>query len=123
MPNIENIEKNKYKTGEKRARENGSAGGKSAAITKKRNKDIRVSLNALLEKEYNIKDPDNQSERKNVSGAEALALVMMNKALRGDSKAWELVRDTAGQKPVEKVMVADVDAGVVEQIENMVLGK
>jgi hypothetical protein len=33
------------------------------------------------------------------------------------------VRDTAGQKPIEKIMVADVDAEVVEQIENMVLGK
>lgn len=99
MPNKENIVKHKYKAGDKRAAENGRIGGLAGAITKRRNKDIRVALEELLEKEYNIKDPDSPNQRKDVSGAEALALVMMNKALRGDAKAWEIVRDTAGQSP------------------------
>ena len=112
MPNKENIEKHKYKTGEKRAAENGRIGGLAGAITKQRNKDIRVALESLLEKEYNIKDPDDQSQRKDVSGAEALALVMMNKALRGDVKAWEIVRDTAGQSPKQT-------HGISFEIENL----
>ena len=99
MPNKENIVKHKYKAGDKRAAENGRIGGLAGAITKRRNKDIRVALEELLEKEYNIKDPDSPNQRKDVSGAEALALVMMNKDLRGDAKAWEIVRDTAGQSP------------------------
>lgn len=99
MPNKENIVNHKYKAGDKRAAENGRIGGLAGAITKRRNKDIRVALEELLEKEYNIKDPDSPNQRKDVSGAEALALVMMNKALRGDAKAWEIVRDTAGQSP------------------------
>jgi len=99
MPNKENIVIHKYKAGDKRAAENGRIGGLAGAITKRRNKDIRVALEELLEKEYNIKDPDSPNQRKDVSGAEALALVMMNKALRGDAKAWEIVRDTAGQSP------------------------
>lgn len=123
MPNEQNIVKYKYKAGDPRASANGRAGGIAGGATKRKNRDIRVAINELLEKGYNIKDPDNPSKRKDVSGAEALALVMMSKALRGDAKAWELVRDTAGQKPIEKIMVADVDAEVVEQIENMVLGK
>jgi len=122
MPNKENVEKHKYKTGEKRAVENGRLGGFAGAITKQRNKDIRVALEALLEKGYNIKDPDDASKRKEVSGAEALALVIMNKALRGDNKAFELVRDTSGQKPVDKVMVADVDAATIAEVERMVEG-
>ena len=123
MPNEQNIAKYKYKAGDPRASANGRAGGTAGGETKRRKRDMRLALEALLEKDYNIKDPDHHGKTKDVSGAEALALVMMSKALRGDAKAWELVRDTAGQKPIEKVMVADVDAGVVEQIENMVLGK
>ena len=123
MPNEQNIAKHKYKAGDPRASANGRAGGIAGGETKRRKRDMRLALEALLEKDYNIKDPDHQGKTKDVSGAEALALVMMSKALRGDAKAWELVRDTAGQKPIEKIMVADVDAEVVEQIENMVLGK
>ena len=123
MPNERNIVKYKYSAGDPRASANGRAGGIKGGATKRKNRDIRVAINELLEKGYNIKDPDNPSKRKDVSGAEALALVIMNKALRGDTKAFEVVRDTAGQKPIEKIMVADVDAEVVDQIENMVLGK
>ena len=40
----------------------------------------------------------------------------------GDLKAFELMRDTAGQKPVEKFMVADVEASVIAEVEAMVNG-
>jgi uncharacterized cysteine cluster protein YcgN (CxxCxxCC family) len=36
-------------------------------------------------------------------------------------KAFETLRDTCGQKPVEKVMVADVDQNVINDIESTVL--
>jgi hypothetical protein len=39
---------------------------------------------------------------KKLTGAEKMALAAFEGALRGDWKAWELVRDTAGQKPKEK---------------------
>lgn len=112
MPNKENIVNHKYKPGDARAAENGRLGGFASARTKRRNKDIRVALEELLEKGYNIKDPDDASKRKDVSGAEALALVMMNKALRGDVKAWEIVRDTAGQSPKQT-------HGISFEIENL----
>jgi len=105
MPNEQNIAKHKYKAGDPRASANGRAGGIASGATKRKNRDIRVAINELLEKGYNIKDPDNPSKRKDVSGAEALALVIMNKALRGDTKAFELVRDTAGQKPTDSMIL------------------
>ena len=43
-------------------------------------------------------------------------------ALKGDWKAWELVRDTSGQKPVDKVMVADVEPSIIAEVEAMVKG-
>ena len=45
---------------------------------------------------------------KTATGAEALAYTAFKKALQGDLKAWELVRDTAGQKPKEKETPATV---------------
>ena len=38
-----------------------------------------------------------------ITGAEALSVEVFQKALAGDMKAWELLRDTAGQKPVDKI--------------------
>ena len=45
---------------------------------------------------------------KTATGAEALAYTAFKKALQGDLKAWELVRDIAGQKPKEKETPAHV---------------
>ena len=47
----------------------------------------------------------------------------MKKALKGDVKAFEVLRDTAGEKPIDKVMVADVDQSVIDEVEEMVKGE
>ena len=48
---------------------------------------------------------------------------VFRRAVKGDWKTWELVRDTAGQKPVERVMVADVEPSVIAEVEAMVKGE
>lgn len=55
-----------------------------------------------------------------MTGSEALSVQLMQKALNGDVKAFEVLRDTAGEKPVDKVMVADVDKSVIDEVEKMV---
>ena len=69
----------------------------------------------LLEKEY----VDRKGNSK--SGAELIAFKQYEKALSGDTRAFEVVRDTVGQKPVEKVMMSEVDIEVVNEVERMVL--
>lgn len=103
MANQQNLDDHKYINGDERAAENGRAGGIASGIAKREKRTIRAALEELFEKEYNINNPSNPAERKNVAGSEALAIVMMGKALKGDTKAWELVRDTAGQKPIENM--------------------
>lgn len=98
------------------ARENGKAGGIASGEARRRKRDIRLALEALLEKEYT------DSKGKTVTGAEAIAIKQMEKALKGDPRAFELVRDTAGQKPIEKIMVAEVEQSVIDEVERMVLG-
>lgn len=37
-----------------------------------------------------------------------------------DSRDFEVLQASLGQKPIEKVMVADVEAAVIEEVERMV---
>ena len=49
-----------------------------------------------------------------------MALKQFEKALKGDTRAFEVIRDTAGQKPVEKVEMATIDQSVIDEVERMV---
>ena len=49
-----------------------------------------------------------------------MAVAVFAKALKGDLKAFEIVRDTAGQKPAEKIVVSEIDPDVISQVERMV---
>ena len=97
-------------------REIASQGGKASVEAKRKKKMLKECLDVLLQKEYKTKDG------KIASGAETLAMTIFQKAQRGDLKAFELVRDTAGQKPVDKVMLAEVDQKTIDEVESMVLG-
>lgn len=90
-------------------------GGIASGEARRRKRDIRLAMEALLEKQYKGKNGEI------LSGAEAIAIKQMEKALKGDAKAFELVRDSAGQKPVEKVMVAEVEQSVIDDVEKAVL--
>lgn len=98
-----------------KAVENGAKGGIASGEARRRKRDIRLAMEALLEKQYKGKNGEI------LSGAEAIAIKQMEKALKGDAKAFELVRDSAGQKPVEKVMVAEVEQSVIDDVEKAVL--
>lgn len=50
----------------------------------------------------------------------SVTLALIAKAMAGDTKAFEIIRDTIGEKPVDKVMIADVDQSVVLEVEAMV---
>jgi len=102
------------------ARERGTNGGVKSGEVRREKKLLRELLNEMLERKNNLMIDENGDPMTN---AAIMAVKAIDAASGGDWKAWELVRDTAGQKPIEKSMVADVDAGVVEQIESMVLGK
>ena len=91
-------------------------GGQKSGETRRNKKLLRECLEMLLEKEITDKSGNT------MTGAEAMAARVFKQALKGDLKAFEIVRDTAGQKPVEKVMVADVEASVIAEVEAMVNG-
>jgi deoxyribodipyrimidine photolyase len=77
-----------------------SRGGKKSGETRRRKRDIKRALDALLEKDITAKNGET------MTGAEAIALKLMEKALKGDVKAFEVLRDSAGQKPTSKLEVS-----------------
>ena len=78
------------------ARRNGKKGGIASGESRHRRKLLRECLDELLAREYT-------ADGKTLTGSEALAAALMKKAMKGDVKAFEALRDTAGEKPVERI--------------------
>ena len=52
---------------------------------------------------------------------QSVTFALIEKAMSGDTKAFEVIRDTIGEKPIDKVMIADVEPSVIAEVEAMVL--
>ena len=117
MPNKRppNAEQTQFRSGDE-AVENGRKGGIASGAARQAKKTLREAMRILMDADLTGKDG------KTMTGTEAMAAKAFQAALKGDWKAWELVRDTAGQKPVERVMVADVEPSVIAEVEAMVNG-
>ena len=70
-----------------------SKGGKRSAEIKKERKKLKEELLLLLS--------ENDNNRK-------MSLAILQRAMNGDTKAFEVIRDTIGEKPKEEVEVKDV---------------
>ena len=102
--------------GHQLTREEQKAGGRASVIARRKKKDFREACLALLETEMT----DNEGNL--VTGYDVVVSSLFTQAKAGNVKAFEALRDTAGQKPVEKLVVADVDPSVINEVESMVAG-
>jgi hypothetical protein len=114
MANEKNLRKFTSSQSHEEAVKNGKKGGQNSGKARRDKKMLKDCLEILMEKNTHI-------DGKNMTGFEALALSAFEKALSGDVKAMTFVRDTLGQKPVEKVMIAEVEQSVVDEVEAMVM--
>ena len=113
MPNEQNLEKGiatQFKSGEEAA-ENGRKGGIASGESKRRRKTLKEELLLMLE---------NEDVQKSVAAALIREATEGNNAgsVRG---AFETIRDTIGEKPTEKIMIAEVEQSVIDEVEKMVL--
>lgn len=124
MANEENlIPFNERTESEKRAI--ATAGGKASGKARRNKKLLRDCIDYLFEREdKTVLD----TEGNPMSGAEQLAYNLFVKALGEPdtakaARAFEVLRDTAGQKPVEKVetkqTVVDMSSFTTEQLKGM----
>lgn len=95
--------------------EEASKGGKASGEARREKRDLKRAMEILLEKSFTDK------KGTEMSGAEAIAIKQFEKALKGDTRAFEVVRDTAGQKPVEKIQVDEVEKESIDELERMIL--
>lgn len=95
--------------------EEASKGGKNSGESRRRKRDLREALEMLLEKTYTDKNG------KTLTGTEAVTAKLFEQAMKGNVKAFETLRDTVGQKPVERIMLAEVEQSVIDEVERAVL--
>lgn len=102
------------------AKELSRKGGINSGKARRNKAALKDCLNILMEKKY----LDDKTGKK-LTGAELLAVNLFTKAIQeGDTakaaRAFEVIRDTSGQKPIDKVMVAEVDQTVIDEVEAMI---
>ena len=95
-------------TSKKEARERGRKGGIASGEARRKRKTLKEELILMLEDE---------EVQKSVTTA------LINQAKKGNVKAFGMLRDTIGEAPVEKIMIADVEPSVVAEVEKMVNGE
>lgn len=99
------------------ARELGRKGGIKSGEVRRARKTLREELTELLTEEITDKNGRRMQTQKAISAS------MIKQALTGSTKAFEIIRDTIGEKPIDKVMVAEVDQATIDEVEAMIFGE
>lgn len=117
MSNEQNLEKGiatQFKSGEE-AVENGRKGGIASGEAKRRRKTLKEELLLMLE---------NEDVQRSVAAA------LINEATEGNNagsvaRAFETIRDTIGEKPIDRVEQINVDAEYKASVEyvNRLMGE
>lgn len=94
-----------------------SKGGKASGKSRAAKADFKAKCQIWMETTVAHDEKGNP-----LTGADLMVAVAGREIKEGSSRFWELMRDTAGFKPVEKVMVAEVEQETIDEVENMVLG-
>ena len=95
----------------KEAREQGRKGGKASAAKRAERKTFREGLLLLLNEP--LKDKAGNPTTNTTQDAIIAALV--KRAANGDTRAFEMIRDTIGEKPVQDVKVSTGDFSALDE--------
>ena len=99
---------------EDEARRKGQKGGIASGKARREKKLMRETIDMFLSmplKNGKFADVDDirsfaALKGKNISVQEAIVIAQIQKAMKGDTRAAEYVRDTIGQKPVDSVKMS-----------------
>ena len=95
-------------------RESAVEAQKNSTVKKLKNRTFREEFE--IELQAVIRDRNgNETTVKN-----AITKAAVQKALKGDLRAQEFIRDTIGEKPSENIVVSTADPDVIKEIEAMV---
>lgn len=88
---------------------------KASVVSRKERGDLRKLCQLWMEEEVAT-----GKDGEKITGGQMMVRVAVKEVAKGNSKFWELLRDTAGFKPVDRVMVSEVEPGVIAEVEEMV---
>lgn len=111
--------RHKGKKSHEKAVADGKKGGIQNGVNSGKRRTMREELEILLAGTIEQKDKNGEVVA-TMTRSEALNVALMQKAMKGDTKAYEIVRDTIGEKPVDIVAVAEIDPNVILEIEDIV---
>ena len=113
---LENLTKLGDRSPEER-REIASKGGKASVEARRKQKTLKETLQYWLANDSGVTDKQGNP----LTGTDLMVAVAVKEMAKGNPRYWEIIRDTAGEKPVEKVMVAEVSQAVIDEVEKAVL--
>lgn len=90
------------------ARERGRKGGKASAKKRQQNKTFKEIINKFLDGQVSDERLKQQMIEfgfadKEVSNKSCAVFALWKEAIKGNTKAFELMRDTIGEKPIEQI--------------------
>ena len=100
-----------FGTTDERARE----AGKLSGAARREKGDLRKLCQLWMEEEVAT-----GKDGEKITGGQMMVRVAVKEVAKGNPRFWELLRDTAGFKPVDKVMVSEVEPSVIAEVEEMV---
>lgn len=107
-------------------REIARKGGIASGEARRRKKSIKETLDILLECKPTDKDlalmrAQGVDVDNDATYRQAIAFSIVNRAMKGNTRAFELIRDTVGEMPVQKVAISEVDDELIDEVEREVL--
>ena len=105
----DNLKPGEYKLTQEEQKKGGIASGEA----RRKKRDLKLAIQVLLETDIKGKNGEVKS------GAEAIAIAQFQKALKGDTRAFEVLRDTSGQKPVDKVEQVNIDGEYIDRVNEL----
>lgn len=107
MANEQNLIKNEDLTPSQR-RKNASKAGKASAKKRQQNKTFKEIINRFLDGQVSDERLKQQMidfgfADKEVSNKSCAVFALWKEAIKGNTKAFELLRDTIGEKPIEQI--------------------
>lgn len=100
---------------------------RKSAASRKKNREKQKLFREILEKEFAKKVRVNGNSTKTITRKEASALRLMQILLDSGTsekdfiRAMEFARDTLGEKPLERIMLSEVDQATIDEVERMVM--
>jgi len=97
------------------AREIGRKGGIRSGEVRREKADLKRQMQIWLDA-----DVARDANGNYLTGAEYMVQIAVQEMKKGNPKFWELIRDTAGQKPIDRIQIAEIDAEIMNDVDNIV---